>query len=420
MHRNTPEIKRNLRKCKTLVEQLASLNGAYDQDIAYILTAGPSMKRFWSERIREYLSDKLVIAIKQTYNLAPEITDFHLLNSWNYEPYHYEDRPIVIAERADGDPVTPGMLPDMLFHVSDPRDFRGRLATSLAFDKWTFACSFDRPWGPGIVYELAGYLAVHLGLSEIVIAGWDLGKLNSPSMPHFFDQGREGNDYQLANKPRIRPFEVGDIARSTAAFYFWLRSKGIQLYLASDTSLVDETVPRIPSIDADRSISYTSHVIEPTRDSDSSDDFIELWDAKPDRSHFSSTGEFNEGYPVFEIRALPSQETPTVLRYSFRFEDSFREAVLVTEVNAKCTSPSSLSLCIDFDMNSETDEKTEGIRRTCQVANQWTVLRSRIDLCDFAWARQIVLSLELSEEGGGKASFCSFSADLVYASIMRH
>jgi hypothetical protein len=269
MHPRTPELMKQVRSAGSLEEKLAVLKNAYAGEPCYTLTCGPSMNAFWSERVRDFLKDKLVISVKQTYELAPEIMDYHVLNSWNYQPYQYADpQPIVFQERNGRDPDTPNSRPDLLFDIPEPSNLEKRLATTWRWDDFRFDRELARPWGPGVMYELAIYMWSHLGIREVTVMGWDLGELESKKMDHFFDQEkgwrsriREGlekrgmkklaqsilapPDQAVQNKPRIRPFEVKDIADSTKSLYEWLESNGIALRIVSDRSLVDACVPRV-------------------------------------------------------------------------------------------------------------------------------------------------------------------------------
>jgi len=249
MHYRTPALKEEIQACGSLREKLALLEDAYPGETCYVLTCGPSISENWSEELRAFLRDKLVMSVKQTYELGPEICDFHIMNSWNYHPYSYQSpAPIVISEYGDDDPETPGLQADLLFYIPDPRNFEERLATTWHFDEWLLANRVERPWGPGVMYELCFPLLVHMGVKEIITLGWDLGELNVTTMQHFFKEVPEdmkGDSDGVYNKPRIRPYEVGDIAESTKALYYWLRSKGIYLYIVSNKSLVDPIVPRI-------------------------------------------------------------------------------------------------------------------------------------------------------------------------------
>ena len=46
------------------------------------------------------------------------------------------------------------------------------------FENITFSKSIERPWGPGLMFELAVPMAIHLGCKNIVTIGWDIGDIN--------------------------------------------------------------------------------------------------------------------------------------------------------------------------------------------------------------------------------------------------
>lgn len=269
VHPETTKLISKVRGRRDVAEKLAVLRDAYKGEVCYLLTCGPSIGETFTPEVRTKLADKLVLSVKHAYDLAPEIADFHLLNSWNYKPYAYRDpKPIVLLERNEKDPACPGAEPDLLFNIPDPHTMEKRLAVTRQFDDYLFTRTLDRPWGPGIVYEMGLYLAIHLGVAELTVFGWDLGEINSPVMEHFFDRepawkrrlrqylintGHRGlarrllkePDQETMNKPRIRPGEVEVIADSTKACYGWLKGKGVELNIVSDRSLVDPCVPRI-------------------------------------------------------------------------------------------------------------------------------------------------------------------------------
>ncbi len=417
MHENTPAVAATVRNGNTLAEKLAALRGAYQDEVAYILTAGPSINSLWSQRVVDFLQDKLVIAIKQTYKLCRGIADFHLLNSWNYEPYDYIGKPIVISEYAENDPDTPGLVPDIMLHISDPRDFRRRLATSLEFDQWLFSKTYSRPWGPGIVYELASYLVIHAGIRQVVIAGWDLGELNSPGMPHFFDKAQDPKVSRLANRPRIRPFEVGDIARSTPAFYYWLRSKGVGLFLVSDQSLVDPVVPRLGSIDANLTTPYVSRIIEAIRGSRHADRFLQLWDIKPDNTAFLQTRRQRDGFPIYEMRRINGSSDPSRIVYSLRYESAFIHADLCLRVFARCTTTGDLSVEIVARGGDGEVQPISAATASNSGGDAWECLEVTKRLALLAQARTIDLAITLVGTSGQFAELCAISADLIYPDI---
>ncbi len=349
MHPRTPGLMKRVRKAFRLSKKMALLKDAYAGETAYVLTCGPSINAFWDDRVRAFLKDKLVMAVKQTYDLGPEVCDFHILNSWNYMPYTYaEPRPIVIGERAPKDPETPGMNPDLMFSVPDPSNFEQRLATSWHWDEWLFDRTYDRPWGPGVMYELCFPMLVHLGVKEIVTLGWDLGEKNVATMEHFFREEPTGSNKSdgILNKPRIRPYEVGDIAKSTKSLYYWLRSKGIYLYVVSDRSLVDDIVPRITSLEAPRrGFEYETEVIGNGGFGLWYGDTPKMWTPEPDTAAVRPTRETPGNTTGIEL--LPSRNsTHTKVTQQIQLEPFFAGAQVTARMDACAHEPGKCSVII--------------------------------------------------------------------------
>ncbi|MGN6208017.1 hypothetical protein [Asticcacaulis sp.] len=232
-----------------------------------IIACGPSLSEYTPEELTGLLKDETVIAIKQAFPYAPGIMDYLLLNTWNYQKYDFsEHRPLVVYEKAAADPKVFGEH-DISLNIPRPSELSQQLARARNFDDYTFDAQLDRPWGPGVLYELGFYLGVHLGVKEIVTLGWDVGVKNTTVMPHFYDrpdprktkilaqsQAIAGRDERnkflhdngvLYNKPRIIPDEVDACAAVSGDWYDWLAGKGIDLKVVSRCSLVDEKIPRI-------------------------------------------------------------------------------------------------------------------------------------------------------------------------------
>jgi hypothetical protein len=351
MRPQTQNLKERVAGADSLQEKLGVLQDAYAGDRCYLLACGPSINAYWNERARQFLSDKLVIAVKQTHDLAPEVVDFHLLNSWNYRPYAYDEPgPIVVASRADDDPETPGMQADLSFRVPEPRNYAKRLATTYHFDEWLLTRTLDRPWGPGIVYELGIYLMVHLGVADVVSLGWDLGERHSPVMEHFFAEEPEGSGESdgILNKPRIRSFEVDDLAASTRALYYWLRAKGISLSVVSDRSLVDASVPRISLYDAPRSheihrIELAAHGAFAPGDGSAAHG----WVCDPSSSCVGTGRASNGRDPAVSL--LPtSNDGETRYYQEVPIDRYFQGGTLRARMRARCSEPHRLSLDISL------------------------------------------------------------------------
>ncbi|MCK5058970.1 MAG: hypothetical protein KAT34_20150 [Candidatus Aminicenantes bacterium] len=346
MHPKTAQLREKIRDAASAAEKVNLLQGAYEGETCYLLTCGPSFKDNWSDEVKELLSDKLVVSVKQTYNEAAEIADFHLLNSWNYQPYDYkEPAPIVLFERADDDPPTPGTRPDLLFRIPDPRNFSKRLATTLAFDDWLFSKGLERPWGPGVVYELGIYLFVHLGVKEIIAMGWDLGELNVPVMTHYFKEEAPGSRKPdgILNKPRIRPFEVQDIAESTRALYYWFRSKGIYLYIVSDRSLIDPVVPRVSIFsDTKKLAKYTTELICNGNFSTWNRNMPLYWETNADTRLISRSEKTPDGTSGVELKPAGRKKYNSIFQF-LKSETFFQGGRFKATARVKAYEPGKLS-----------------------------------------------------------------------------
>ena len=129
------------------------------------------------------------------------------------------------------------------------------------------------------MYEICIYLAIHLGVKKINVLGWDLGSPKTDKISRFYESKNSISDkfkmvfykssplfynyvvriienkvnllkYRLGfkaivlHKPRITKNEANFIAESTKAFYEWLQSKNIELFIFSSISMVDTIIPR--------------------------------------------------------------------------------------------------------------------------------------------------------------------------------
>lgn len=282
MRPQTKDIKKQLKEYKTLKEKVDYLKDKYKDEECYILTAGPSVNDYAAEYIREKLKDKLVISVKQTYNIAPEIVDFHLLNPCNYQPYNYDQhKPIVLmVEVAEINWKIPDAKIDLTFYIDKNNAKKEKsLAITMDYEKYLLTNSLERPFGPGIMHELGIFLPVLLGCKKINIIGWDLGEPDNNEIKRFYESSNLqkklekkimdfspsfynrfyvgiinktnyyrfmlGNKKVILNNPGITDGEAKFIATSTKRLYHWLKNKGIDINIISKSSMVDEIVPRI-------------------------------------------------------------------------------------------------------------------------------------------------------------------------------
>ena len=99
MHKNTYDIKNKMLQYEDIPDRLKTLKDAYKGETCYIATVGPSIKNYSEDYLRDKLKDKLIITVKQAYNIFRELSDFQVLSLANFSPYKYHsDDTIVVWE----------------------------------------------------------------------------------------------------------------------------------------------------------------------------------------------------------------------------------------------------------------------------------------------------------------------------------
>lgn len=166
------EIKEKMAHTGSYRERMALLKGAFNGSTAYVVACGPSVRQYLPEDLDHAFRDGVVISVKQAQAILPFATDFHLTNVVNLQKYEYP-RSTITIHQSDGRSDHLGeigfdthMNSDILvyfnqstFTVPQQLVFTGR------FDEYLFENTLLRPWGPGIIYEIALYLVIHLGSS---------------------------------------------------------------------------------------------------------------------------------------------------------------------------------------------------------------------------------------------------------------
>ena len=156
----TEQLKKDLQKYESIPERIEALKDSYKGETCYIVSAGPSLKNYEPEYLKSKLENKLVFTIKQSYLLLKEICDFHILNFTNFEPYQWLNETIVAWEVFEQ--YHPQMILENGFNVDvmfpvirNHGTMDNTQAARLDFDDFTMDKTYDRAWGPGLMYEMA-------------------------------------------------------------------------------------------------------------------------------------------------------------------------------------------------------------------------------------------------------------------------
>jgi hypothetical protein len=163
-----------------------AIRDAYPGETAIILTCGPSIGEVCDDRFLKFISDKLVIAVKQAHDIRPDIVDIHLYNTVRLKVYEYPAPTMRISverffQKTDEYPC----------HINYPikhetivdHDVNKALMATNDYDRWSLDTEYERPWGIGIMFEIGLQLPVHLGCRRLLIVGFDM---NRTGKYHFY------------------------------------------------------------------------------------------------------------------------------------------------------------------------------------------------------------------------------------------
>ncbi len=236
-----------------LHEKVKILKGSFQSEDCYILSCGPSLKDYDSDRLKSFLKDKLVFTVKQAYNLFKDVSDFHFFNCSNlpssiepYAPHYNNSKSTITVSSSNYEQYarwSPMQLSDVFFKVPIRTQINNEfLVRTGKIDDFLIENNLTRPCGPGIMYETVLFMAIHLGVKSITCIGWDLTKqkVNESNYEHFY-----GSTNGLINRGDILDWEIEETREFSKNFYEWCCQNDIELKLASQRSSLYEKIPRI-------------------------------------------------------------------------------------------------------------------------------------------------------------------------------
>lgn len=201
---------------------MSILHNSYENETCYLVCCGPSVEIIQDIELRARLSDKLVIAVKQSYLLLQGIADFHIYNLYNFQPYMYIDpKPVVIATEQVSRRKPDDLYSDICLNLIHGGNYGKSLAVTGCFDDFRLTNTLERCFGPGIVYELGFYLAEFLGVSKIITIGFDEG-----GAEHFYD-GKGLQTIPESYRTEYSQYETDVAIQAVSGWFEWLKGKGI-------------------------------------------------------------------------------------------------------------------------------------------------------------------------------------------------
>ena len=253
-------IKNKLHSYESIEERFDFLKGMFEGDTAYLVTCGPTLTQHDKNTLNKKLEKKLVLCAKQSLNYFNNICDFHMVSTYNYQPYKYENPNTIKSWQLTAMNMQNELNRiihewkheiDLYFPViSGPwLELDGTTAYTRNFDNWKkLSTETQSIWGPGILYESGFPLCYLLGVKKIVTIGWDIGDLSrydgQERDPNWIEQ--HAVDLYKASVGQGPSYtELKNTIECTSAMYDWFQKENIEVQILSDTNPADERFERI-------------------------------------------------------------------------------------------------------------------------------------------------------------------------------
>jgi hypothetical protein len=206
VHPDAAGLARRVRSAPDVVAKLDGLRSARAGRTSVIVTCGPSLATHDHHRLRRALDGVFTIAVKQAAQVVDDQADIVCFNSFNVRRLSVSSPATIRVFAREHS----GTVPQLNRHdLALPMAVTtGQLSTSVAATRDFAAHELTntpvRPWGPGIVHEVALYLALHVGVRCIYVIGWDIA-LGSTANVHFDDPSEAAEFYAMGRGGPDRP-----------------------------------------------------------------------------------------------------------------------------------------------------------------------------------------------------------------------
>ncbi len=251
----TKKLKKEINKLDSVEEILESLKNKYVGKTVCIVAPGPTLNNHDKDKLKSVLGreDIVVLSIKQAYDWVKEKTDFHIMNTWNWDKfngYDYVDENTIVffgltkayvEAQMEKLAVKPSVCDFWIPVSSAPYHTEAEtIQATRDYDLfYQLGTELESRWGKSILYEQAIPLALHLGCKDMFTIGWDIG---TPT-----PDGNIGHAYSYDKLKPIpaQPDDIQEAIDSTKELYDWFFRNDIKFRIVSDINPADKRFERI-------------------------------------------------------------------------------------------------------------------------------------------------------------------------------
>jgi len=248
MNSRTKKLKEQLIGLETVEERLQILKETYSDCKAVILAPGPSLNDY-DLSILSDRDDIVLLSIKQAQDNVRGQSDFHIVNTYNFDKYNGYDygnldciifyglSESFVNNQMEKLAIKPHPV-DIWVPVINPPSisYEQSIHKAADYDKFYMLGKETKTWwGTSILYEQAIPMALLLGCKEIVTIGWDLG-----TGAHSYSEQDVNYKVNTAEVERTQ-----DSINTTPQLYNWLENRKLKLKICSSTNPADNRFERI-------------------------------------------------------------------------------------------------------------------------------------------------------------------------------
>jgi hypothetical protein len=251
----TKNIKQQLSQLESIEERLEYLKNKYSDKTAVIVAPGPTLNDYDSNVLRQVFKtrdDLVIIPIKQAYDVCKETSDFHIVNTYNfdkYKGYDYVNLDLIIfyglAKSYVNDQIEKLMIKphpcDIWVPIVNPPyiTYNQCMHKSGDWDKMFMLQNEPQSWwGTSILFEQAIPMALLIGCKKIITIGWDL-----TTGQHSYDHNKTSFEVMSGEEEKTL-----DSIKGTVSLYEWCLKNNIELNILSKINAADSRFKRLNDI----------------------------------------------------------------------------------------------------------------------------------------------------------------------------
>ena len=255
MNSITKKLKQDILNLETIEERLNHLKDKFKGKKAIIIATGPTLANHIDDlKLLHDRDDIVILSIKQGYDYIRGQSDFHIVNTYNFDKYkgfEYEHMDTIIFYGLSKSYVPQQM--EKLVIKPHPCDIWVPVVNPpfISYEECIHMGNYDKMlmlqdepqswWGTSILWEQAMPMALLLGCKDITTIGWD-----STTGEHVFKH--KDVKFAVDSGEGVNKTRTEDVINNSHHLYDFCINNNIDFKMISKVNPCDPRIKRIKSI----------------------------------------------------------------------------------------------------------------------------------------------------------------------------